>query len=95
LVDSKFNALIFAGTPETKLLNRGLALEIMGYEGLVFWVDQTIDSDLPTILIPKTSVGALPLVEILPLQILTLVMGGRKGIQAGQFQHVGKVTNRE
>ena len=90
-----FNALIFAGVAKTKSLNRNLALEILGYGGQVFWVDQTIDPDLPTILIPRTSARALPLMEILPLQMLSLVMAERKGIHAGQFFHVGKVTDRE
>jgi glucosamine--fructose-6-phosphate aminotransferase (isomerizing) len=90
-----FNALIFASAPETKGLNRGLALEIVEHGGRVLWVDQTIDPDLPTIMIPKTSESTRPLVEILPLQVLTLVMAKRKGIQAGQFRYVGKVTDRE
>jgi glucosamine--fructose-6-phosphate aminotransferase (isomerizing) len=90
-----FAAMIFAGSPETKSLNHGLALEITEYGGRVFWVDHGPDSELPSILIPETSERTRPLVEILPLQMLTLVMAKRKGIQAGQFQHVGKVTTKE
>ena len=90
-----FTVLIFAGSPETKSLNRGLALEITEYGGRVFWVDHIPDSELPTILIPETSERTCPLVEILPLQMLTIMMSSRKGIQAGQFRHVGKVTTKE
>jgi glucosamine--fructose-6-phosphate aminotransferase (isomerizing) len=38
---------------------------------------------------------ARPLVEILPLQMLSIVMAQRKGIEPGKFRHVGKVTVRE
>jgi glucosamine--fructose-6-phosphate aminotransferase (isomerizing) len=90
-----FTALIFAGAPKTRALNRALALEIMEYGGRALWVDQTLDAGFATILISETSEHVRPLVEILPLQMLTLVMAQRKGIQVGHFRHVGKVTDRE
>jgi glucosamine--fructose-6-phosphate aminotransferase (isomerizing) len=95
LAGPEFNAMIFAGDPKTKRLNRNLALEIVGYGGQVFWVDQSPDPDLPTILIPNTSERTRPLLEILPLQMLTLVMAARKGFEAGKFRLIGKVTDRE
>jgi len=51
--------------------------------------------EIPTLLLPVTSELTRPLVEILPLQMLTLVMANRKGLQAGQFRYVSKVTDRE
>jgi glucosamine--fructose-6-phosphate aminotransferase (isomerizing) len=90
-----FVALIFAGSAENKSLNRGLALDIIEYGGRAIWIDHSPDPDIPTILIPETSERTRPLVEILPQQMLTIVLARRKGIQAGHFRHVGKITERE
>jgi glucosamine--fructose-6-phosphate aminotransferase (isomerizing) len=95
LVSPGFAAVIFAGSPLTSELNRNLGLEIIAHGGRVLWVGSAPDPELPTLLLPKTSDLARPLAEILPLQMLTLVMARRKGLQAGQFRYVGKVTDRE
>jgi glucosamine--fructose-6-phosphate aminotransferase (isomerizing) len=76
-------------------LNRDLAREIISYSGRVIWLDSAPDSEIPTLLLPKTSELTRPLVETLPLQMLTLVMSNRKGLQAGQFRYLKKITSRE
>jgi glucosamine--fructose-6-phosphate aminotransferase (isomerizing) len=95
LVSDGFVAVIFAGSLQTADLNRRLALEIISYGGRVLWADSSPDPELPTLLLPQTPDLARPLMEILPLQILTLVIAKHKGLQAGQFRHVGKVTDTE
>jgi len=90
-----FAAIIFAGSASTSALNRDLALEILSHGGKVIWVDSRPDPELPTHLLPVVNDQSRPLVEILPLQMLTLAMANRKGIPAGQFRHVSKVTARE
>ena len=90
-----FAAIIFAGAGQTSALNRDLALEILSHGGKVIWVDSRPDPELPTHLLPVVNDQSRPLVEILPLQMLTLAMANRKGITAGQFRHVSKVTARE
>lgn len=90
-----FAALIFAGSYNTSALNRELGREIRSHGGKVIWVDSMPDHELPTIPIPFTTERTLPLVEILPMQMLTLAMAARKGIEPGQFRHVTKVTARE
>jgi len=76
-------------------LNRGLAHEIISLGGRVVWVDSSPDPEIPTLFLPKTTELIRPLVETLPLQMLTLVMANRKGIQARKFCYVGKVTAHE
>lgn len=95
LVADGFAALIFAGSAQTSALNRELAREILSYKGKVIWVDSSSDPEIPTFLCPVTGKLTRPLVEILPMQLLTLVMANRKGLQAGEFRHVSKVTSRE
>ena len=95
LVTKELVALIFAGSRSTASLNRKLGLEINSYGGRVLWADSVPDEDLPSMLMAKTSEFARPIAEALPVQMLTLLMARRKGLQAGQFQYVGKVTDRE
>jgi glucosamine--fructose-6-phosphate aminotransferase (isomerizing) len=95
LVIPGFATIIFAGSPLTAGLNHNLGLEIISHGGRVLWVDSIPDPEISTLLLPKVSEFARPLIEILPLQILTLVMARRKGLQAGQFRYLGKVTDSE
>lgn len=95
LVEPGLIALVLAGPAHTSELNHDLALEIATLGGRSCWLDSRLDAEIPTILIPKANEIALPLVEILPLQMLSLVIADRRGLQAGQFRHIKKVTTRE
>jgi glutamine---fructose-6-phosphate transaminase (isomerizing) len=95
LVAPGFAALILAGPAHTSALNHDLAREILSYGGKAVWVDSVHDAEIPTLLLPESSEWTRPVVEILPMQMLTLVMANRKGLQAGHFRHLSKVTSRE
>lgn len=95
VVADGFAAIILAGSTQTSALNRALAQDIIEYGGKVVWIDSNLDANLPTHLLPETTELARPLIEILPMQMLTLAMANRKGIEAGHFRHVSKVTARE
>jgi len=95
VVESGVTVFIFAGTGTAPAMHRDLARDIVAYGGKVIWVDSSADVEFPSLLLPKTGELSLPLVEILPMQLLTLVMAARKGIPAGQFRHISKVTARE
>jgi glucosamine--fructose-6-phosphate aminotransferase (isomerizing) len=95
IVSEGFAALIFAGNVQTSALNRELAREILSYGGRVIWLDSVPDPEIPTLLLPENSELTRPLVEILPMQMLTLAMANRKRIEAGKFRYVSKVTDRE
>jgi glutamine---fructose-6-phosphate transaminase (isomerizing) len=95
LVSKGFTAIILAGSTQTSALNRELAREIIFHGGKVIWVDSSPDPEIPTLLLPKASELTRPLLETLPLQMLTLIMAKRKGLQAGKFRYVGKITDRE
>ena len=95
LVAPGFAAIIWAGSEETSGLNRELAREIIAYGGNVIWLDSAPDPGIATIFFPSTSELTRPLVEILPMQMLTLVMATRNGVEPGKFRHVSKITNKE
>jgi glutamine---fructose-6-phosphate transaminase (isomerizing) len=95
IVSAGFVALIFAGAGQTSALNRELAREIIVYGGKAIWLDSVPDPEIPTVLFPETSELTRPLMEILPMQMLTLAMANRKRIEAGQFRYMRKITDRE
>lgn len=95
LVSPRLTAIIFEGASQTANLNRQLALDIVRYGGRVLWVAPQPDPSLPTIHIPAVAGLARPLVEILPMEMLTLVMARRQGIEPGVFKFVPKVTLKE
>jgi len=95
VVAEGFTAIIFAGSSQTSGLNRSLARDILSYGGKVIWVDSSEDMEIPTLLLPNTAELTLPLIEILPMQLLTLVMANRRGLEAGKFRYIGKITSKE
>ena len=89
-----FSALIFAGSLVTSALNRKLAVDIVEHGGHVIWLDSMIDPELPTFVFPVVD-SVRPVTEILPMQLLTLVMAKRKGVEPGIFRFIGKITTTE
>jgi glucosamine--fructose-6-phosphate aminotransferase (isomerizing) len=95
LVSSHLTILVLEGASQTAMLNRDFALEVKKLGGKVLWLAKRSEPNLSTLQLPSVDETAQPLVEILPLQMLSIVMAQRKGIEPGKFRHVGKVTVRE
>ncbi len=95
LASPRLTLLVLEGDPRTAALNRELALQAAGYGSKVLWLAQQADDRLPTFQLPAVPEPARPLVEILPLQLLSVVMARRNRLEPGQFRHIGKVTVQE
>jgi glucosamine--fructose-6-phosphate aminotransferase (isomerizing) len=95
LASPRLTVLMLEGAPQTAKLNRELALEVVNHGGKVLWIASQIDPQLPTLKLPEVDETVRPLVEILPLQMLTIVMAERTGFEPGIFRHIGKVTLQE
>jgi glucosamine--fructose-6-phosphate aminotransferase (isomerizing) len=95
LVSKEVTVLFIEGDQKTAELNRDFAEEIARLNGNVLWVGADPHPILPTLKIPEVPERFLPLVEILPMQLLSIVLATRHGIQAGDFQHIQKVTLQE
>lgn len=95
LADDRLSIVILAGEPATLELHRRLAVDLKGYGVHVTWVGR----DAPTGIASAPSVAAtgvaLPIAEMLPLQLLTLHLAKVTGVVAGEFRHSGKVTAAE
>jgi glutamine---fructose-6-phosphate transaminase (isomerizing) len=85
--------LVFSGEAKTRDLNRRLLNDIRANQGCAEIVSQE-PGDCACCL-PKVSSSLLPVLEILPVQMLTLAVAARNGCQPGKFRLASKVTTTE
>jgi glutamine---fructose-6-phosphate transaminase (isomerizing) len=85
--------LVFAGAAKTKDLNKRLFEDIRASGGKAEFVAQGA-CECPYCL-PKIPPGLFPILEILPVQMLTLTLGAIHGRQPGQFRLASKITTTE
>jgi glucosamine--fructose-6-phosphate aminotransferase (isomerizing) len=86
-------ALIFEGEESTRDLNFGMLHELREAGAKAFCIGSTAQEwQLP---IPAVPIIGLPLVEILPLQTLSVHFAESIGITPGDFFRIGKVTLKE
>ncbi|MEW6181143.1 MAG: SIS domain-containing protein [Chloroflexota bacterium] len=95
LVDEHFSAVVFGGEEAARSLNINLARDILRHGGRAVWVDSRPEPDLPVWPIPASTPLTRPVLEILPIQVLSLVLGELRGFVPGQFRHLGKVVLQE
>lgn len=85
--------LVFGGDPRTAALNAALARELASQGGLCELIG--VDAALEALRLPAGDPLLLPILEILPVQMLTLALAGLAGREAGRFEHLTKITDRE
>lgn len=91
LADERLTVVIVAGTDEgARAMNRTLERDLIGYGAKVFWLDH--GSPSVPLDIPETAPEARPLVEIVPLQLLSIAIAEQSGVEPGVFRHLTKVT---
>jgi len=85
--------LVFAGLAQTKSLNRRLFEDVRERGGCAEYASH--DSSPSAFTLPKVLPGLLPIVEILPVQMMTLALAAISGREPGQFRFATKVTSTE
>jgi glutamine---fructose-6-phosphate transaminase (isomerizing) len=85
--------LVFAGQGETVALNRRLYNDILRLGGRAAWVEPNGGTGVFDL--PSSSSQALPVLEVLPVQMLTLALGELRHITPGSFSVASKVTDTE
>ena len=85
--------LVFAGDEPTRNLNRSLIRQLRA----AGWRCDEIgnESRAAALRIPTCEPPVRPILEILPVQILTLALASRDGREAGRFEYASKVTATE
>ena len=98
LASPGFAAIVFAPEGRTKALNLQLARDIVKFGGKVILFSDEKDVPkngiLPLNLPIQTELYA-PLIEIVPIQLLSRRLAIEKGLKPGEFERAGKVTRHE
>ena len=85
--------LILAGDARTRELNQRLGQDIEAAGGKTAMVD--VDAALPVFRIPEVPDSVRPVLEILPVQMISLALAARLGREAGRFELASKITSIE
>ena len=94
MIGDEVLVLVLAGDARVEPLHRRLAAEIIrggGRAALIATTQATAD----VFQLPSVPVPLLPLVEILPVQMLSLALAARDGREAGRFERATKITTAE
>jgi glucosamine--fructose-6-phosphate aminotransferase (isomerizing) len=93
MVDSSTFVLVFSGDPKTVELNRRLYHDLLAASGRAGWVGP--DAACEVFQLPATPLRIRPLLEILPVQLITLSLAALAGREAGRFERAQKITTTE
>jgi len=93
LATPELTVLLFAGPQETRDLNLRLLKDLRGYQVNAFWVGS--ETNEWQIEIPSVPVIGMPLMEIIPIQMLTIHFAEQIGVEPGHFFRTGKITLAE
>jgi glucosamine--fructose-6-phosphate aminotransferase (isomerizing) len=85
--------LIFAGDGRTRDLNQRLLEDIREEQGAADLVSE--DSEIGAFRLPHARDPVSPILEILPVQIITLALAALSGREPGRFELASKVTTTE
>jgi glucosamine--fructose-6-phosphate aminotransferase (isomerizing) len=85
--------LVFAGEGKTRELNERLLHDIRAQEGRAELVAQNAGEC--AYCLPDAPSSLMPVLEILPVQMLTLALAAMNGRQPGQFRFATKITTTE
>jgi len=90
MVEPGILVCIFAGENRTRELNQRLATDVNEAGGMSAWIGP--ESGLQACRIPELPGLARLLVEILPVQMMSLALAVRSGREPGRFTRLSKVT---
>jgi glutamine---fructose-6-phosphate transaminase (isomerizing) len=81
---------VFGGDGETRSLNDGLVKDAAATPATCAMI--ATDAAQPACRLPEATRAAAPIVEILPVQMMTLALAALAGREAGKFERATKIT---
>ena len=93
MVNGETFAVVFAGAETTRTLQAKLLDDIRQAGGKTGWIVE--DGSPGAWNLPQTPPGVRHLLEILPVQMMTLALAAQTGIEAGRFARIPKITTTE
>ena len=94
MIGEEVLVLVLAGDESVAPLHRRLATDIIAGGGQAVLIG-TAEGSLDTLRLPTVPTHLLPLMEILPVQMLSLALAARDGREAGRFERATKVTTAD
>lgn len=85
--------LVFSGDAKTKSLNGRLLDDIQQQQSRAEMLG--VDASFPAFRLPESQAGIHPILEILPVQMITLALAAQAGREPGRFELATKVTTTE
>ncbi len=92
LADPRLTVLVFEGTAPLAAADRHLAQTIVDCGGRALLVSAAGVSARDILPAPAAVGLAAPMAQIVPVQLLSLLLARRQGFEAAVFRHLGKVT---
>jgi glucosamine--fructose-6-phosphate aminotransferase (isomerizing) len=93
MVDAGVALIAFAGASRTRALNEALVADVRAAGGRGFLAAE--DAPEPALRLPAVAEIGRPVVELLPVEMITLAIAALDGREAGRFVRVTKVTESE
>lgn len=93
MLGDELYVVVFAGTNKTRDLNAGLLQDIREERGRAEWVGE--DARFAPCALPAAPHSIGPILEILPVQMITLALALQAGREPGRFDLATKVTTKE
>jgi len=93
MLDADVFLLAFAGALRTRALDEALVADVRATGARAFLAAE--DAPEPALRIPTVPDVARPVVELLPIEMITLALAALDGREAGRFERVTKVTATE
>jgi glucosamine--fructose-6-phosphate aminotransferase (isomerizing) len=95
VVDNRFRAIVFEGAGPPSLLNVSLAHDLVSMGAGIYWIGRTQVPGALNLQLPELPGPILPLLEVLPSQMLAFDLAHQKGIEPGSVQYIQKVITTE
>jgi glucosamine--fructose-6-phosphate aminotransferase (isomerizing) len=95
VVDERFRGMIFEGGGEPARLSKVLAAELTRKGANIAWVGSSELSEALQINLPELPAYLLPLVEVIPCQVLAHDLAERAGVTPGSVRYIQKVITNE
>lgn len=93
MLSDEIFVLVFVGDHPTRDLNKRLLEDIREQRGRTEFVGD--DAAFPSCKLPVAPRSVHPILEILPVQMITLALAAQLGREPGRFELASKVTTRE
>ena len=93
MLDEGVFLLAFAGGARTRALNEALVADVRATGARAFLAAE--DAPEPALRLPAVPDLARPVVELLPVEMITLALAALDGREAGRFDRASKITATE